>query len=690
MSTASNASEPGAREAPLGGHAVARRRAGAAVVLVVLSAMLFAGRVLETDLPRAELDLDQAWKVSLAERFERGEVAGRDFFYTYGPATQLVLWLATRLQTTPDVLASTPLADLVFVALNMVLLAVILLQFDLGAAASAFALLALALARIPEHYASFRTLLVALAALAAGAALASERRAPRIVLGVLAGVVVVIAQLVSADLLVLAALAVAAAVGFWVMLGLRRERQLGFPWSAGARQLLPSAMTVAAASAGTVVAGNLAVAAFAAGGSGGFGSYHRDLLDMIAGYGLTMGVDWQLGDGRTAALGLALVLLVVATTRSLGASTARERALLLALLGAAAVAARSAFTRSDVGHIALAFTPALVLLVVVASLELRRSRAVSAAAIYALLLMLASWPLADIGAAARSLGRSTRFHQVRERWSELRHAEVARPEVLRRAAVRRGSISRLGAARAELSGGAVAVVPWENHLAIALDAPQTGAILQAYAAHVPGAQSRWLEELRAESSAQVLLAVDHIGTRPLEGVLTPVRLPVIFRGLLEELEPAVSAASGAAFLLLERRPSPLRLGARELAVTRRSGDLDEGLELALEPEPCRLLALELEISYPPWVALGRPEPLALEVNAVGGPIVTTRVVALRDGAPFEILVPLISGERLGDLWSPSADPGPEPSAIRLRRDSQSLAAAPSRDEVVRRVSCLEW
>jgi hypothetical protein len=363
--------------------------------------------------------------------------------------------------------------------------------------------------------------------------------------------------------------------------------------------------------------------------------------------------------------------------------------LLLGLLAAAAVAARSAFTRSDVGHIALAFTPALVLLVVVASLELRRSRAVSSVSLFALLLMLASWPLADLGAAARALGRSTRLHQVSERWSELRHAAVDRQEVLRRAAVRRGSTSRLGAARAELSGGALAVVPWENHLAIALGAPQAGAILQAYAAHVPGAQSRWLEELRADPSAQVLLAVDHIGTRPLEGVVTPARLPVIFRGLLEELEPVSPPKPGAAFLLLERRSSPLRLGATALSISRRSGDLDDGVELGLDSGPCRLLALELVISYPPWVALGRPEPLDLEVIGDADPIVTTRVVALRDGEPFEILVPLISSERLGDLWSPAAAPGPEPSAIRLRRDSRSLAAAPSRAEA-RGVSCLDW
>ena len=50
-------------------EAAPRRGRGAVVVIVAAALLLLAGRVLESEPPRGELDLDQAWKVSLADRF---------------------------------------------------------------------------------------------------------------------------------------------------------------------------------------------------------------------------------------------------------------------------------------------------------------------------------------------------------------------------------------------------------------------------------------------------------------------------------------------------------------------------------------------------------------------------------------------------------------------------------------------
>jgi hypothetical protein len=334
-------------------------------------------------------------------------------------------------------------------------------------------------------------------------------------------------------------------------------------------------------------------------------------------------------------------------------------------------------------------TPAVALFAVLAGLELRRTRALGASAICALVLLLAGWPLADAGGIGRAIGVPLRFDQVHDRLDELRLAEVNRQEVLRRAALRRGVTSRLASVRGGLGGGALAVVPWENHLAIALGAHPSGAILQAYAAHTPEAQARWLDALRAAPSAEVLLAVDHLGTRPIDGVLTTARLPGILRGLLEEFEPAAQPASGAPFLLLRRRSSPRSLRVTQVGVESRASGGTDVSDLELAPVPCRLAALELELAYPPWVALGRPEQIELEVSLGGGAMVSSRVVPLRAGTPFEILVPLVSFDAFAELWSAPIAPPPELKAIRLRRAPETLAAAPSRREV-RGVSCLDW
>lgn len=668
---------------------VERGRAGALLVLVVASLLLFASRVRESPAARAELDLDEAWKVSLADRFEHGEVAGRDFFYTYGPATQAVTWLATRLHAERDVLASAPLADLLFVALNLVLLCVLLWWFELGIAGTALAFVILAAARVAEHYATFRVLLVVFAALAAGAALAAPGRRRQLALGFVAGALAVLAQLVSADLLVLAVLAMVATGLLSTAVAVVRELRLGFPGTAAVLAEWPAILGVGAAATAAVAAGNLAVAAFGAPAMGFLG-YHREWVAMIAGYGLTMGQGWALDAGRTLALLAAVALLGVWTLRCAGPANP-QRARLLALLGAAVVCARSALTRSDLGHIALGFTPWVVLLAVLAGLELKRTRALGPGSLCAMGLLLASWPLTDLGGIGRALGAPAQLAEVRQRVHALRHATVDRSAVLRRAPLHRGVQSRLGQVRAALEGGGrLAVVPWENHLATALGAVPAGSILQAYAVHTPEAQQRWLDALRAEPTTPVLLAVDHLGTQPLGAVLTPVRLPAIWRGLLEELRPAAPAdAGGAPYLLLERRTAPRRLRARPVAVRGRSTTAHGGEQLALVAAPCRLLSLELRLDYPPWLALGRPEPLELEVSGPGGPIVVSWVVPLRQGASFEILVPLIPMDRLAELWAEATPPVAAVSALRLRRLEERLAAAPSRREV-RAVSCLEW
>jgi hypothetical protein len=359
------------------------------------------------------------------------------------------------------------------------------------------------------------------------------------------------------------------------------------------------------------------------------------------------------------------------------------------MLAAAAVSARSAFTRSDVGHIALAFTPCVLLLALLAAGELQRTRRLGAASAGALLLLLAGWPLSDVGGIGRALGAPIRFDRTRDRLDELRRVEIDRQGLLRRASLRRGVPSRLAAVRAQLDGDAVAVVPWESHLAIALGVPQAGAILQAYAVHTPEAQARYLEALRRQPAARVLLAVDHLGTRPLDGVMTTARLPVMVRGLLEEFEPPGAPGRAAPFLLLRRRAVPRRLSAAPLAIAGRTTSERGREDVLVAPAPCRLLAIELVLAYPPWVTFGRPEPIELEVSGPRGPIVLSRVVPLRAGEPFEILVPLLSMERFVELWAEPAGTVPQVTGLRLRRVSEPLAAAPWRREV-RGVSCLEW
>jgi hypothetical protein len=69
--------------------AAARRRQWAKLALIALWLPLtFGARVLETPQQGDSPLLDDGWKIGLAQRWQQGEIAGRDFSYTYGPAAQ--------------------------------------------------------------------------------------------------------------------------------------------------------------------------------------------------------------------------------------------------------------------------------------------------------------------------------------------------------------------------------------------------------------------------------------------------------------------------------------------------------------------------------------------------------------------------------------------------------------------------
>jgi hypothetical protein len=237
----------------------------------------------------------------------------------------------------------------------------------------------------------------------------------------------------------------------------------------------------------------------------------------------------------------------------------------------------------------------------------------------------------------------------------------------------------------------LAVIPYQLELAIAAGVEPTGAILQAYSAHQPATQRRYLEALTAEPEAGVLLAFEAPRWPALDGVATPARLPVIFRGLIEEFRPVFPDAAPG-FLLLERRPEPRGLIERPLPlgeVRRSSGALSAALP---STTGCRLLELRLAIGYDPRLLFGRPARMELNVALEGGEVVSTRLVTLDRKTPFSVLVPLVSAERTAELWSPGPEPGPSLREVEIRVLAGSgldrvLAVGPRRLEL-ESVACL--
>ena len=698
--------EPSIAVAPAAGRPVARPRTEAAgepaaavsgrwrrrpprwvkaALIALWFPLVFGAAVLETERQGSRPNLDEAWKIGFAQRWAQGELAGRDFSFTHGPASQAIAALGAAWHQGRSLIAARPLVDLVFVALNLLLLAGILLAIpEVDGWWIVPVLGAIEVARIAEHYASVRVLVVVAVALALAAAASARTPVRRSLLAALAGLLVLGSQLLSADNLVYACSTVAAGGASIALHRARGSRGDLLPAPGSARAALEATGVTLA----TAALGNLVLALLFATPRRPFGSYHRDLIEISEGYALTMGLPWSLPAASTAGLLLAGTLVAGWLIIRAPAMSMPARTRALALVVAAALTVRGALTRSDPGHLHLALTAATLLVVLAGALGAGGSgRRPHARGWLVLAVAACGWlvslPLDDWTAPARVASVVARTADVRHHLTRLRHSTLGRRTVLP------GGLRRLSARAWQLDRmpERLAVIPYQNELALAIGSELTGELLQAYSAHQPATQQRYLEALWRERGAGVLLVLESARHPPLDRVTTPIRLPVIVRGLLERYRPvAPQAAPG--YLLLERRAAveplraePIPLGGR----VRGRGSIEALLD---SPRGCRLLELRLAIAYGPRLLLGRAAPMELSAHLGDGRTVASRLLTLDRRRPFAVLLPLIPQARFAELWSPGAEEGPRARTVRIRVLADAgLDVAPGRLEI-ESVTCL--
>src|SRR5690348_8006813 len=114
-------------------------------VASILWLIVLVERLPESLTRRDEIGVDAAWVVGLADAWHRDYLAGRDFYFAYGPLAQWITWAGARLHAGWSPIDSLPLILLSFGCTSILLMGFILAFIrDLDAPGCAFVYAAVA------------------------------------------------------------------------------------------------------------------------------------------------------------------------------------------------------------------------------------------------------------------------------------------------------------------------------------------------------------------------------------------------------------------------------------------------------------------------------------------------------------------------------------------------------------------
>src|SRR5207302_5760843 len=292
----------------------------------------------------------------LAAALQQGAISGRDFQSMYGPAVQWLAWIATGLTATRSALNAYGMITFFFCAASALLVAVMLLICDRISwqQCAIFYAFSLFLNLFFDVF-DIRTVLLLLNAVVAYRIIAAATVTRQIVWATGSGLLCFVAQLVTFELGVCAAIAVVCALIVGSVLTRRAVVLL-------AVQVFGA--TFAAANLVLVVVFKLTSSSY-----GLLFDYHNYSLEILRGYHNSMGILWELSSVKTAVLAIVALYVIGACAAAAWRSDPLDASLLASLVFAAVMWLETALVRSDISQIVLAFTPVIVILSLLARME---------------------------------------------------------------------------------------------------------------------------------------------------------------------------------------------------------------------------------------------------------------------------------------------------------------------------------
>lgn len=585
---------------------------------------------LYTEFP--QIPLDFSWEVGLVDKFDRGEVSGRDFFFTYGPLTQ-VAYASSGLLRRATPLDRSGLSYATLLGATLLLLwASVAATPALGPAASAAVFLIFALL-LNFSFDRWNLYLRGYATLAATLllpiALTRTRTRDRWLWAGITGLGCFAAQLVSFDAGIFSLVSCIGAIGLGLALSLT-----GLAPTSGLS--LRTAAGMAGALAATAFAANLLLPAvfwLTARDAISMTDYHYYNWHLASAYNAAFGAQWDLNPLLAVLLECALVYVVVTIVASWRRWTWEHQAFAICVGVLAVVSFKGAVVRSGQPKILISCLPLIYMAVVfvVGEQPVRRSKP---AGIVLLAMLAVAWPFHNGVMALDKLVRAVEARAgIRAHWRPLftHHVEA-------------GAVVPDGVIRELAPGTKLLAFPYHNLLATALGREQITPTLQPYAAIDLDSQRHFVEHAsRVRNETEVIYALDGAAAGEIDLVPNVTRSPVIFEYLQGQFAPKTGVLHAPGYVVMAPRGAPVSLPSRAVPFTTQHDGAALVVKLG-QPAACALLKVATRIVYPITAALGRPTPLAVTVTDRGRLVRQQRLVTLAVNQSFETYIPLVAGE----------------------------------------------
>jgi hypothetical protein len=545
------------------------------VILFTLCSLLIV--LVRNRTPGDPAGLESSSLVGLAKAMQQGLISGRDFQSIYGPATQALAWLCTKLTLTRSALDAFGFIAFAFCAASVLLIGGMLLLCDRISWRQAAAFYGFSLfLNLFFNVFDIRTALLLLSAVFAYRIVASATVMQRTSWAAATGLLCFFSQLVSFELGIYAGIAVVGALIAGIALTRNSEVLHG-----------------AGAFVATFTVSNLALVLFFTLTSSGHTmvfDYYNYAFEMLRGYRNSMGMLWELSLMQTITLVVASLYVLSRCAMAVWKSERLDAVLFVSLAFAAIVWLTTALVRSDVAHIAVAFTPMVVILSFLAPKDLSEPKEAGMWAAIAVAAILA-WPTSIFAApadlmkvASGQVGAEETFrglHSTRRPLDKSVQESLTTPDQ-----AGRGSVPLLA-------------FPFDNHVVAGVRRRLFAPVLETNAVSTTFLQEYYLRALQKQQHAglEIVYGLDRTDDTLTGGVQAITRTPDVFEYIYRNFALVSSDEHADGHYVLRPMNEPPQVVVESLNFTTLQQTPESGLVKLNLPSTCGLVRLEMKLGY---------------------------------------------------------------------------------------------
>ncbi|PYS05079.1 MAG: hypothetical protein DMG16_00820 [Acidobacteria bacterium] len=568
------------------------REAKLAVVLIFTLCWLSIALV-RSNVARDPGARDASSLLGLATALQQGAISGRDFQSVYGPAAQFLAWIATLATTTRTALDAYGMITFVFCAATALLAAAMLLICDriswqqcaIFYAFSFFLNLFFGVLDI-------RTLLLLLNAAFAYRTIAAETVLRQTAWATACGLLCLVSQLVTFELGICAAITVVCALIAGSVLTRHGEVLLG-------AEVFVATYTVA--NLGLVIVFRLTSSSY-----GLLFDYHNYALEILRGLHNSMGTLWALSLAKTVVLLIVSLYVIGMCVAAAWRFDPLEASLLASFAFAAVMWLKTALVRSDISQIAVAFTPMIVILSLLSTIEWTSvKRRIAWLAGCAAILV---WPSLNLSAPL-------------DLWKLMRGEPSAKASIRAIYATPKPLDASLKANLgtpdlADRRDVSILAFPYDNYISVGLRRPFFAPVLESYAASTEALEQYYVRALDRQRRAglEIVYGLDKDLVPTVDGIQAITRSPIVFEYVYKHFEIVSNEQHTDAHYILRPRRQPRDTAMEELRFSIPRQVVDSGILKLNVPSACGLVQLETRIEYAKNPRIFRPSGIELSLS----------------------------------------------------------------------------